>query len=194
MSRSAGPFTGAPPTIGLTPTTRSRRATSTSRMPGTARIGPIEITGFDGQITIVSACSERLEHARRGPGRRRRPSKRTARTGDSARSPTNHSCIASSSVRPPSRSTVMRVRTAVVGHRQQLHVELPRARDLARDVGERRTRAEPLRAEQMGREVVVAEPEPGRDVVARRARRASRTSRPRAPSPAPRSTRRRACT
>ena len=37
-------------------------------MPGTARIGPIEITGFDGQITIVSAVRERLEHARRGPG------------------------------------------------------------------------------------------------------------------------------
>src|SRR5262249_32049854 len=30
ISRSAGPFTGRPPTIGLTPTTRSRRRTSTS--------------------------------------------------------------------------------------------------------------------------------------------------------------------
>ena len=62
---------------GSPPTTRSRRATSTSRTPGTARIGPIEITGFDGQITIVSARRERLEHARRRAGPRSAPSKRT---------------------------------------------------------------------------------------------------------------------
>jgi hypothetical protein len=55
MSRSAGPFTGAPAMIGLTPTTRSRRRRSASRIPGTARIGPIEITGLLGHTTIVSA-------------------------------------------------------------------------------------------------------------------------------------------
>ena len=41
--------------IGLTPTTRSRRATSASRTPGTARIGPIEITGLLGHTSTVSA-------------------------------------------------------------------------------------------------------------------------------------------
>ena len=35
-------------------------------MPGTARIGPIEITGFDGPITIRSAFGERGEHLGRG--------------------------------------------------------------------------------------------------------------------------------
>ena len=49
--------TGASPTIGEIPTTRSRRATSASRMPGTARIGAMEITGFDGHSTIVSAAA-----------------------------------------------------------------------------------------------------------------------------------------
>ena len=68
MRRSAGPFTGAPPTMGLTAITRSRRATSASRTPGTARIGPIEITGFDGQITMVSA----VRSASSTPGRRMR--------------------------------------------------------------------------------------------------------------------------
>ena len=41
---------------------RRRRRASASRIPGRARIGPIEITGLDGPITIASARGDRLEH------------------------------------------------------------------------------------------------------------------------------------
>ena len=43
-------------------------ASSASRMPGTARIGPIETSGLEGPITIALARGDRLEHlgARRG--------------------------------------------------------------------------------------------------------------------------------
>ena len=34
-------------------------------MPGTARIGPIEMTGFDGPMTIARARGDRLEHLAR---------------------------------------------------------------------------------------------------------------------------------
>ena len=167
ISRSAGPFTGAPPTIGLTATTRSRRATSTSRTPGTARIGPIEITGFDGQITIVSARVERLEHARRGPGALGAVEAHRRRTGGSARSPTNHSCIASSSAARPSRSTVMRVRTgsSVIGSERARRPTRPRVISAvtAESGAPARRRCG---AEEVGREVLVAEPEPRGDVVA----------------------------
>ena len=125
MSRSAGPFTGAPPTIGLIAITRSRRATSASRMPGTARIGPIEITGFDGQITIVSAV--RSASSTPGAGRAASaPSKRTDTTGDSARSPTNHSLhrelfgVAAVAAHGDAGAH------AVVGHRHEPQAEIPR--------------------------------------------------------------------
>ena len=55
MKGSVGPFTVRPPTKGLTATTGAAAARSASRIPGTARIGPIEITGFEGPITIASA-------------------------------------------------------------------------------------------------------------------------------------------
>src|SRR6185436_3005972 len=85
INRSAGPFTGRPPMIGLTPTTRSRRATSTSRIPGTARMGPIEITGLLGHTMIVSAASSASSTP--GPGRASSaPAKLTETTGGSARS------------------------------------------------------------------------------------------------------------
>jgi hypothetical protein len=52
---AAGPLSARPPTIGLTATVAARRAATALRMPGTARIGPIEISGLDGAITIRSA-------------------------------------------------------------------------------------------------------------------------------------------
>src|SRR4051794_32654769 len=52
---SVGPFTARPPTNGLTATTGPLAAASASRIPGTDRIGPIEMTGFDGPTTITSA-------------------------------------------------------------------------------------------------------------------------------------------
>src|SRR3954451_22490180 len=74
MSRSAIPATGAPPTIGLTPVTTARQAETASRMPGTARIGPIETTGLDGQIIMTSApaiasATPRAAARRRCPAR-----------------------------------------------------------------------------------------------------------------------------
>ncbi len=56
--RSAGPLSARPATIGETAATRipRRRASAmASRIPGTARIGAMETSGFDGQITIASA-------------------------------------------------------------------------------------------------------------------------------------------
>src|SRR5215210_1681409 len=55
MNGSVGPFTTAPPTTGDTPTTGAGAARSASARPGTARIGRIEMTGFDGPTTIARA-------------------------------------------------------------------------------------------------------------------------------------------
>ena len=57
QNSSVGPLTARPPTNGLTATTGAVRPATASRMPGSARIGPIEITGFDGPITIASASA-----------------------------------------------------------------------------------------------------------------------------------------
>ena len=37
-------------------------------MPGTARIGPIEMTGFDGPTTMASASASAARHLGRGTG------------------------------------------------------------------------------------------------------------------------------
>src|SRR5258705_12137028 len=55
MSAAAGPLTAAPPTIGLTATTGAAVAASASTIPGTARIGPTDVTGLDGHTTTSSA-------------------------------------------------------------------------------------------------------------------------------------------
>ncbi len=95
-------------------------------MPGTARIGPIEITGFDGQITIVSAVAQRLEHARRGPGALGavEPDRHDRRLGPFADEPLLHRELLGAGRRP--RLTVMRVRTrsSVIGSSRS--VERPR--------------------------------------------------------------------
>jgi len=67
MRAAAGPLTAAPPTIGLTATTGAAVARSASTMPGTARIGPTEVTGFDGQTTMTSAA--RIDSTTPGAGR-----------------------------------------------------------------------------------------------------------------------------
>ena len=55
MNASVGPFSEWPPTSGLTATTGAAASASASRMPGTARIGPMLAIGFEGPITIASA-------------------------------------------------------------------------------------------------------------------------------------------
>ena len=57
MNASVGPFSERPPTSGLTATTGASASLSASRMPGTARIGPMLAIGFDGPITIASASA-----------------------------------------------------------------------------------------------------------------------------------------
>ena len=42
--------------VGLTATTRRRRASTASRSPSTARMGSSETNGFEGASTITSAC------------------------------------------------------------------------------------------------------------------------------------------
>src|SRR5262249_2938065 len=69
INAAAGPLTAAPATIGLTPITRPRVEASASAMPGTATIGPIDVTGFDGHTTTTSAS--RIASSTPGAGRAR---------------------------------------------------------------------------------------------------------------------------
>ena len=62
MNRSVGPLSTEPRTSGETATTGAAAARSASAIPPTRRIGPIEITGFDGPITIACAPLQRLQH------------------------------------------------------------------------------------------------------------------------------------
>ncbi len=61
MNASVGPLIARPATNGLTATTGAGESAIASRMPGTARIGPIEITGLEGPITIRSDLRKRCE-------------------------------------------------------------------------------------------------------------------------------------
>ena len=77
---AAGPRRAWPATIGLTATTRSRRAATAARIPGTARIGSIEMNGLDGAITTTSAAA--IASSTPGAGRAASaPSKRMPSTG-----------------------------------------------------------------------------------------------------------------
>ena len=55
MNAAVGPLTTSPFTSGLTATTGASAWVRAFRMPSTARIGPIEMTGFEGPITIACA-------------------------------------------------------------------------------------------------------------------------------------------
>ena len=85
QNASVGPFTDLPPTNGLTATTGAGAARSASRIPGSARIGPIEMTGFDGPITIASASAIAWSTASDGRARSS-PRSSTLSIGPSARS------------------------------------------------------------------------------------------------------------
>src|ERR1039458_10128304 len=52
----AGPLTAAPPTIGLTAAMRARLSRSASRIPGTARMGAMLVTGLLGASSTRSAA------------------------------------------------------------------------------------------------------------------------------------------
>ena len=125
----------------------------------------MEITGFDGQTRIVSAAS--IAASTSGPGRAvSAPANATSTTGGAVRSRTNHSCIARTSVVPSGRRTVTRVatRSSDIGSRRGCTPH--GVGDLGGDLGEGRALLEPAGAVEVGREVAVAEPEPGRLAVA----------------------------
>src|SRR3954470_10942267 len=116
MSRPAGPLTGAPPMIGLTPTTEAFVARRASAMPGTARIGPIEVTGFDGQITmgLVSAIDATTSGAGRASAA---PSYATDTTSPWALSRTKYSWKLR---RPAVVVTLVRTGASLIGRRRAL--------------------------------------------------------------------------
>ena len=124
-SRSAGPFKAAPATIGDTATTESRRALNTLATPGTARIGPIDTTGFEGATTTISA--EPRESSTPGAGLAvSAPSKRTESTTTEWRSFTKYSWKATSWV-SSSRSRV-RTGSSLIGSRR---TPSPQAREIS---------------------------------------------------------------
>ena len=141
--------------MGEIATTRSRRATSSSRMPGTARIGPIETSGFDGAITTISA----LRSASITPG---------AGRADSSAHETHrrhgHVVLASHEVLLEAELALAVDRESsldlIVGHGDEPQPESPRPGDLGGDLGQRRSLGHAVRAIQVRGEVSVAEPEP----------------------------------
>ena len=107
MSRSAMPASGRPPTIGEIPTTGLRATASLS--PSTARIGPIETTGLDGQITTASARSSASPTPGAGVATST-PSKRMALTSSRAPRSTQYSWKCRS-ISCPTETTSSRVST-----------------------------------------------------------------------------------
>ena len=115
----------------------------------------MEMTGLLGQTSTVSAA--RMASITPGAATAASaPSKRTARTGGSHRSRTNHSCIASS---PGGHGDAGG--DAAVGHGHQAGAEAPGGGDLGGDLAQSRALPQPPGAEEVGGEVAVAEPEPG---------------------------------
>ena len=57
MNSAVGPLSTAPPTMGETARTGAGASMSASQRPGSSRIGPIEITGFDGPMMIARALA-----------------------------------------------------------------------------------------------------------------------------------------
>ena len=57
MNAAVGPLSTAPSTIGETATTGAAASRSAAAMPGTARIGRIEMIGLLGPMTIASAAA-----------------------------------------------------------------------------------------------------------------------------------------
>ena len=155
---------------------RAVRSVIASRIPGTARIGPIEITGFEGPITISVRLLDRREHLGRGPARST-PSSSTP-SGFSPRCRIMNSW--NGSQRPPAFTARAH---GLVAHRQHRRVR-GRARVHHRGVrvGEAGARREQLGAHPAQRQVAVAQPEPRRPP-----RRASMTSQVSPAMPQPRS-------
>ena len=154
MNGSVGPLTIAPPTTGETATTGAGAARSASARPGTARIGRIEITGFDGPTTIARAAAIASSAAAGGLAAST-PSYSTPSTGPAPRSRIMNSW--KSTHRPRARTRVRTGASAIGSTR----APTPSARaELGQRLGQRRALAQPLGPAQPDREIAVAEVEP----------------------------------
>jgi len=91
MNSSVGPLTTRPSTNGLTATTGAVAVMIASRIPGTARIGPMLITGLEGPMTIRSAAAIAAVTSPVGLAEEI-PSSWTASIAGSARSRIRNSC------------------------------------------------------------------------------------------------------
>ena len=120
--RSAGPLRAAPPTIGDTATTCSRRRGEELVDAGQGADGPIDTIGFDGATTTRRAARARRAPRRVGPAPAPREAHRRApaRRGAAARS--------SPGTTPPRRDASSMIVARRVGHRQQPHAEPHAAR------------------------------------------------------------------
>ena len=170
-SPSGRPRTGSRPRPARAP------PRSASRIPGSASIGPIEMTGFDGPITIASASAIACSTASDG-GARSRPRSSTASIGPSARSTIMNSWKGSVRPRAPTQ-----VETGCVAHRQHARAHAHRVHDRLVRLGERCARAQALGSQQAHREVAVAEAEPVRRAPRARARPSPARCRPCRPQP-----------
>ena len=157
MNGSVGPLTTAPPTTGRDARRPApARARSAARMPGTARIGPIEITGFDGPIDDRAARRRSPRAPRAAAAPPRRPRTRRPSTGPAPRSRIMNSW---KSPQRPRASTRVRTGASPIGSTRAADAErAPRARRAPRSAARpRRSRSRPA---QPDREVAVAEVEP----------------------------------
>ena len=154
--RSAGPLSAAPPTIGEIATTEERRAASRSSMPGSARIGPIDTSGFDGAITTTSASVSAASVAAVGRGIVVEPD---ARHRDAVSEPDEvvleRDLLAGPGERDHGPEPIVR-------HREHRELEAPRARDLGRHRRQVGPLGEPGGPIEVRRQIAVAEVEPGR--------------------------------
>ena len=156
-SLSAMPLTGAPPTIGVTATTRQGAASTAARIPGTARMGAIDTTGLDGQIRTPLAVAR--ASVTPGAGRASStPWKRTARTGSRAWRPTQYSWNPRSRG-PSGPSTSTRV-DPLVAHWHQPHRHAEAVAQLGRGLRQGGALGQQPGPEQVGGDVAVPEGEP----------------------------------
>ena len=109
---AVGPFSTRPATSGLTATTGAGLATIASRTPGTARIGPIEMTGFDGPITIARARS--IASSTSAVGRAARAWRNSTSSHRTGAAVADHELLQ----RPPAPGGEHRRPDRLVGHRQ----------------------------------------------------------------------------
>ena len=156
-SRSAGPLRAAPATIGETPTTRSRRAAQPRRgrraRPGAGRSRP---PGWTGRPRRRRRASMASSTPGAGPGRLG-PVEADAGHGHVVVEA--HEVLLEADLGPVGQLQPGAER--VVGHRQQVDADAPRAGQLAGDLAQGGPLGQALGPVAVGGQVLVAEAEPG---------------------------------